>query len=202
MQTPYTAKAKKAVDFAAKMSKSMKHNYIGTEHLLLGLLKEETGVAAQVLQENGVGLEKVMELIEELIAPEQPILTMEAKEYSPRAERVLAASAREAARFHSEKIGTEHILIALLRDGEHLALRIRSSSRKNRGSRPGDPDLKQKNEEQPMPDRRTRCRKNSDRRRYRTAYRYRYGAGYRVTQTPCIIGSFWNRCRFQVSWRI
>ena len=106
MQTPYTAKAKKAVDFAAKMSKSMKHNYIGTEHLLLGLLKEETGVAAQVLQENGVGLEKVMELIEELIAPEQPILTMEAKEYSPRAERVLAASAREAARFHSEKIGT------------------------------------------------------------------------------------------------
>ena len=69
MQTPYTAKAKKAVDFAAKMSKSMKHNYIGTEHLLLGLLKEETGVAAQVLQENGVGLEKVMELIEELIAP-------------------------------------------------------------------------------------------------------------------------------------
>ena len=50
MQTPYTAKAKKAVDFAAKMSKSMKHNYIGTEHLLLGLLKEETGVAAQVLQ--------------------------------------------------------------------------------------------------------------------------------------------------------
>lgn len=124
MQTPYTAKAKKAVDFAAKMSKSMKHNYIGTEHLLLGLLKEETGVAAQVLQENGVGLEKVMELIEELIAPEQPILTMEAKEYSPRAERVLAASAREAARFHSEKIGTEHILIAMIKETDCVASRL------------------------------------------------------------------------------
>ena len=124
MQTPYTAKAKKAVDFAAKMSKSMKHNYIGTEHLLLGLLKEETGVAAQVLQENGVGLEKVMELIEELIAPEQPILTMEAKEYSPRAERVLAASAREAARFHSDKIGTEHILIAMIKETDCVASRL------------------------------------------------------------------------------
>ena len=124
MQTPYTAKAKKAVDFATKMSKSMKHNYIGTEHLLLGLLKEETGVAAQVLQENGVGLEKVMELIEELIAPEQPILTMEAKEYSPRAERVLAASAREAARFHSEKIGTEHILIAMIKETDCVASRL------------------------------------------------------------------------------
>ena len=124
MQTPYTAKAKKAVDFAAKMSKSMKHNYIGTEHLLLGLLKEETGVAAQVLQENGVGLEKVMELIEELIAPEQPILTMEAKEYSPRAERVLAASVREAARFHSEKIGTEHILIAMIKETDCVASRL------------------------------------------------------------------------------
>ena len=124
MQTPYTAKAKKAVDFAAKMSKSMKHNYIGTEHLLLGLLKEDTGVAAQVLQENGVGLEKVMELIEELIAPEQPVLTMEAKEYSPRAERVLAASAREAARFHSEKIGTEHILIAMIKETDCVASRL------------------------------------------------------------------------------
>ena len=124
MQTPYTAKAKKAVDFATKMSKSMKHNYIGTEHLLLGLLKEETGVAAQVLQENGVGLEKVMELIEELIAPEQPVLTMEAKEYSPRAERVLAASAREAERFHSEKIGTEHILIAMIKETDCVASRL------------------------------------------------------------------------------
>ena len=94
MQTPYTAKAKKAVDLAKRLSKSLHHNYIGTEHLLLGLLKEGTGVAAQVLEDNGVEAEKVLELIEELIAPDQQILTMEAQEYSPRAENVLLGAAR------------------------------------------------------------------------------------------------------------
>ena len=115
MQIPYTAKAKKAVDLANRMSKSLHHNYVGTEHLLLGLLKEGTGVASQVLEENGVELDKVLELIEELIAPEKQILTMEGQEYSPRADRVLQGAAREAVRFHSEKIGTEHILIAMIK---------------------------------------------------------------------------------------
>ena len=124
MQTAYTAKAKKAIDIATRISKSLHHSYIGTEHILLGLLKEGTGVASQVLADNGVEYDKVLELIEELIAPEQPILTMEAKEYSPRAERVLAASAREAARFHSEKIGTEHILIAMIKETDCVASRL------------------------------------------------------------------------------
>ena len=66
MQTPYTAKAKKAVDFAAKMSKSMKHNYIGTEHLLIALVKTK-GVAAEVMRENGVEEEKLRVLIEEMM---------------------------------------------------------------------------------------------------------------------------------------
>ena len=124
MQTPYTAKAKKAVDLAKRLSKSLHHNYIGTEHLLLGLLKEGTGVAAQVLEDNGVEAEKVLELIEELIAPDQQILTMEAQEYSPRAENVLLGAAREAVRFHSEKIGTEHILIAMIKETDCVASRL------------------------------------------------------------------------------
>ena len=63
MQTAYTAKAKKAIDIAGRMSRSMHHNYIGTEHILLGLLKEGTGTAARVLEENGVAAEKVSQLI-------------------------------------------------------------------------------------------------------------------------------------------
>ena len=66
MQTAYTAKAKKAIDIATRISKSLHHSYIGTEHILLGLLKEGTGVASQVLADNGVEYDKVLELIEEL----------------------------------------------------------------------------------------------------------------------------------------
>ena len=69
MQLPYTVKAKKAIDIAGKMSKSLHHNYIGTEHLLIGLLKENSGVAAKILNENGVELDKIVDLIKELIAP-------------------------------------------------------------------------------------------------------------------------------------
>ena len=77
MQIRYTSKAKKAIDQASKMSKSLHHHYIGTEHILIGLLKEGTGVAAQVLNDNGVELDKVMQLIEELIAPDAQVLTAE-----------------------------------------------------------------------------------------------------------------------------
>ena len=124
MQIRYTTKAKKAIDLAGKMSKSLHHHYIGTEHILIGLLKEGTGVAAQVLNENGVELDKVMQLIEELIAPDAQVLTVEAKEYSPRALQVLEGAAREASRFHSEEIGTEHILIAMMKETECVASRL------------------------------------------------------------------------------
>lgn len=105
MQIRYTSKAKKAIDQASKMSKSLHHHYIGTEHILIGLLKEGTGVAAQVLNDNGVELDKVMQLIEELIAPDAQVLTAEAKEYSPRALQVLEGAAREAARFMQRRSG-------------------------------------------------------------------------------------------------
>lgn len=121
MQTAYTAKAKKAIDIATRISKSLHHSYIGTEHILLGLLKEGTGVASQVLADNGVEYDKVLELIEELIAPGNAVLE---DGLSPRAAHVLEVSKAEAARFHSEKIGTEHLLIAMIKETECVASRL------------------------------------------------------------------------------
>ena len=124
MRLPYTVKAKKAIDLAGRMSKSLHHNYIGTEHLLLGLLKEETGVAAQVLKENGVELNKVLDLIEELIAPNGGTAVMEYDGYSPRAEKVLENAQKEAERFHAESVGTEHLLLAIIRETDCIASRL------------------------------------------------------------------------------
>lgn len=123
MQTAYTAKAKKAIDIATRISKSLHHSYIGTEHILLGLLKEGTGVASQVLADNGVEYDKVLELIEELIAPGNAVAVLE-DGLSPRAAHVLEVSKAEAARFHSEKIGTEHLLIAMIKEMECVASRL------------------------------------------------------------------------------
>lgn len=123
MQTAYTAKAKKAIDIATRISKSLHHSYIGTEHILLGLLKEGTGVASQVLADNGVEYDKVLELIEELIAPGNVVAVLE-DGLSPRAAHVLEVSKAEAARFHSEKIGTEHLLIAMIKETECVASRL------------------------------------------------------------------------------
>ena len=123
MQTAYTAKAKKAIDIATRISKSLHHSYIGTEHILLGLLKEGTGVASQVLADNGVEYDKVLELIEELIAPGNAVAVLD-DGLSPRAAHVLEVSKAEAARFHSEKIGTEHLLIAMIKETECVASRL------------------------------------------------------------------------------
>lgn len=123
MQTAYTVKAKKAIDIATRISKSLHHSYIGTEHILLGLLKEGTGVASQILADNGVEYDKVLELIEELIAPGNAVAVLE-DGLSPRAAHVLEVSRAEAARFHSEKIGTEHLLIAMIKETECVASRL------------------------------------------------------------------------------
>ena len=124
MQLSYTAKAKKAIEIAGRMSKSLQHNYVGTEHILIGLLKENTGVAAKVLNENGVELDKILGLIKELIAPTESVLTAERGKYSPRAEKVLKSAEREANRFHADAIGTEHLLLALLKETDCVASRL------------------------------------------------------------------------------
>ena len=120
----YTDKAKKAIDIASRLSKKMHSNYIGTEHLLAGLLKEGTGVAAEVLSMNGVEYDKLMGLIEELISPGEGVVVEDADGFSPRTQYVLAIAEEEAERNYCEEIGTEHLLLAIVREGDCAASRL------------------------------------------------------------------------------
>ncbi len=120
----YTAKAKKVIDLAKRMSKSMKYNYVGTEHILTALVKEGTGVAAEVLIANNVDAEKLQKMIEELISPGEDTLVAEKDGYSPRTQRILQRASEEAERFGSEQIGTEHLLLAILKEGDCAASRL------------------------------------------------------------------------------
>ena len=124
MNRPYTAKAKKALTLAGRMSRSLHHNYIGTEHLLLGLLREGSGVAACVLMSNGVEEEKLVQLIEDLIAPSSDVLVMDRDGYSPKTQKVLERAQAEAEHFHSEQIGTEHLLLAMIKEIDCAASRL------------------------------------------------------------------------------
>ena len=120
----YTPQAKEALSLAVGMAESLNHGYVGTEHLLIGLLHEGTGVAARVLEENGVEESKVVELVSQLISPNTSVQMAENAAYTPRARRVIENSYREAVRFKAAQIGTEHILIAILREGDCVASRL------------------------------------------------------------------------------
>lgn len=124
MQKPYTKKAEKVLEIAKKASRSMHHSYIGTEHLLIGLLGEGSGAAAKVLSSAGVDEERILELIEHLIAPSGNVIVADAGGYSPRTLRVLENAAKEAERFKNEKVGTEHLLIALIKEADCAAVRL------------------------------------------------------------------------------
>ena len=112
------------MDLAAKTSKVMHHNYIGTEHILVGLLRERTGVAAKVLLDAGIEEEKLTELIEDLIAPSASVAVLDPDGYSPRTEKVLENADKEAERFHCREVGTEHLLIALIKETDCAAVRL------------------------------------------------------------------------------
>lgn len=124
MQGQFTDKAKTALVLAAKAARKLHQPYVGTEHILVGLAEEGTGVAAQVLLENGVDPREVLEVIQDLIAPEANLLTREKNDYSPRALSVLEESHALAARFHSALTGTEHILMAIIKEGDNVAFRL------------------------------------------------------------------------------
>ncbi len=124
MQNQYTKQALSAIRFAAVEAKKLKHPYIGTEHLLLGLRKEYTGVAGQVLAQHGVEEEKILRLMDELIAPTSGEFKQRQPKESPRLYCILEDSAVEARRFHMKQIGTEHLLTAVIRDVECVAARI------------------------------------------------------------------------------
>ncbi|MCI8660760.1 MAG: ATP-dependent Clp protease ATP-binding subunit [Lachnospiraceae bacterium] len=120
----FTEQAKKAVSLAVDAAQELDHSYVGTEHLLIGLLQEDSGVAAKVLSESGVKADKVIELVSQLISPNQAVSLVEKNTYTPSARRVLENSYREAVRFKAPLIGTEHLLIAIIRESDCVAARL------------------------------------------------------------------------------
>ena len=124
MMERYTPQAQEALGLAVGVAETLNHGYVGTEHLLIGLLQEGTGVAAKVLEENGVEEDRVIELVSQLIAPNPTVQTADRTAYTPRARRVIENSYREAVRFKAAQIGTEHIMIAMLREGDCVASRL------------------------------------------------------------------------------
>lgn len=124
MKSNYTEKAKAALMLAQKEAKRFNQSYIGTEHILIGLLKENTAIASKVLQDNGVDYQKVKEVMEDLIAPDFKVAVKEKDGYSPKAQAVLDEAGLQAERFGYEKIGTEHILLALIKDTDNVAVRL------------------------------------------------------------------------------
>lgn len=120
----FSGKAEQALKCAAQAAGTLGQGYIGTEHILLGLLQENTSTAAKVLNNYGVTAEKVMSLIQQLIAPMMPMSIADKSMYSPRAEKLLEASLREAQQFKSPLIGSEHILIAIMKESDCSAARL------------------------------------------------------------------------------
>lgn len=124
MHKEFTDSAQTALVLAKQAAKECAQSYIGSEHLLLGLLREKTGTAHIVLEEGGVEEEQLLALIEQLIAPEGGIALANPDGYTPRASAVLESSEKEASFFQMDEIGTEHILLSLLRDVECVATRL------------------------------------------------------------------------------
>lgn len=119
----FTNRAEKAIAMAQECAAEFGHNYVGTEHLLCGLVREGTGLAYKVLEEQNVTEEKIEELIEELIGREEPLKNLP-NGFTPRTKRVFEISFMEAKRMNNNYIGTEHLLLGILKEGDSVASRI------------------------------------------------------------------------------
>ena len=124
MQEKYTVQAQNALTMAEKTAKRCQHSYIGTEHLLLGLLMEPEGTAGILLGEFGVEQDRLLSLIDRLIAPSGNTSVASAPGFTPRARRMLENAQNEAARLKSSQVGTEHILLAMLKESDCVATRL------------------------------------------------------------------------------
>ncbi|TCK92458.1 ATP-dependent Clp protease ATP-binding subunit ClpC [Natranaerovirga hydrolytica] len=123
MMGRFTEKAQKAINLSQESANELEHNYVGTEHLLLGLIKEGEGLAAKVLKNNGVTEDAIMEKIKEVIVNSN-VQTKEPSDFTPRSKRVIEMSFREAVKMNTSLIGTEHILIAILRETDCIAVKL------------------------------------------------------------------------------
>ena len=124
MQKKFTRQAENALLLAKKTAQSCRHTYIGTEHILMGLLQESDGTAGRILEEFNVDEERLLDLINKLIAPPDTLVLEQAPQYSPRARRLLDLAMTEAAAQKEDKAGTEHLLLAMLKETDSVATRL------------------------------------------------------------------------------
>ena len=124
MMYKFTARAEKAIEIANEIALELGHNYIGTEHLFYGLAKEGTGVASQVLKNQNITDEDILREIEMLIGVGEPLSENDSLGFTPRSKRIIENSFVEARKLGSEFIGTEHLLIGIMREGDSVAVRI------------------------------------------------------------------------------
>ncbi|WP_024865285.1 ATP-dependent Clp protease ATP-binding subunit [Butyrivibrio sp. FCS014] len=127
MDSKFTLMAADALKLARKTARSLKLNYVGTEHILMGLILEDGCVASRILIDNGIDENRMMDMIRDLIVPDSNVRTLDKDGFSPRAEKVLEEAHRQAERFRADKTGTEHILLALIKEGENVAVRLIST---------------------------------------------------------------------------
>lgn len=123
MQYRFTQMAANVMHYSKEAATELNHSYIGTEHILIGLLREKEGLACQVLEDHDVTEEKVLHMVSQLIQGSQTIVA-EPEEYTPRSRRILEIANREAMRFRASAIGTEHLLIAILRETDCVAAQL------------------------------------------------------------------------------
>jgi ATP-dependent Clp protease ATP-binding subunit ClpC len=126
MQYKFTQMAANALQYAGEIAQQLNHNYIGTEHLLAGLLQEREGLACQVLNDNGVTEEAIMNMISQLMAT-GAMQVQDPARYTPRCRKVIDRSSHEAENFKSNAIGTEHLLIAIIHERDCVAAQLLSS---------------------------------------------------------------------------
>ena len=122
MTYKFTNSANRAIEFASQIAMKLGHNYIGTEHILYGLAQEENGVASKVLQNQDITNEKIEEEIDELIGREEK--TGQIIDFTPRSKRIIELAFLEARKLGYHYIGTEHLLMGILREGDSIASRI------------------------------------------------------------------------------
>jgi ATP-dependent Clp protease ATP-binding subunit ClpC len=128
----FTERARQVVVLAQDEARALKHNYIGTEHILLGLLREEEGLAARVLESLDITVEEVRAQVARIVGQGDEVTTGQIP-FTPRAKKVLELALREALSLGHNYIGTEHILLGLVRDGEDVSKpsRFRRNQREN-----------------------------------------------------------------------
>ena len=124
MMYKFTSRAEKAIEIANDIAMELGHKYIGTEHILYGLCKEGTGIASKVLENQNITDEDILQEIEMLIGTGEAIEDREALGFTPRSKRVIENAFVESRKLGSEYIGTEHLLIGIMREGDSVAVRI------------------------------------------------------------------------------